>query len=113
MRNDADLAGLPMLPGCTAGMRQRSSAAARPVADLLPPDAETELAVAARHVARAHIIVAQQRERIAALKARGSCTRDHELTFGALVGTLQSLEHQARALRASAAKLAQPPRLAS
>ena len=102
-----------MLPGCTAGTREGSSAAAKPVSDVFAAEVEIELALAARHVARARIIVARQRERIAALKTHGSCTRDHELTFGAFVSTLESLERHERALRASAAKLVQPRRLAS
>lgn len=75
-----------------------------PVADVFLTAIETELAVAARHVAQARIIVAQQRERIARLKARGLSTHNYEVTLDVFIGTLQSLEHHERALRTSVAK---------
>jgi hypothetical protein len=62
-----------------------------------------ELALAARHVAGGRLVVAQQYERIARLKARGSCTRDFERTLGVFVGTLQILEEHERALRKAVA----------
>jgi hypothetical protein len=55
--------------------------------------------LAARHVAEARLIVAQQHARIARLKARGSCTRDFERTLNIFIGTLQILEEHERALR--------------
>ena len=80
------------------------------MADVFKVEVETELAVAARHVAAGRIIVARQRERIARLKALGSCIRDHELTLGIFVSTLEILEEHERVLRASAQKLVFPPR---
>ena len=77
-----------------------------PVAPFLAPDVEIELAMAARHVAQGRVIVAQQRERIARLKAHGSCTRDHELTLDVFLSTLQIMEEHECALRASAEKFA-------
>lgn len=67
---------------------------------------QAQLALAARHVAAARRIVAQQHERIARLKARGSCTRDFERTLSIFVGTLQILEAHERALRKAAAEFA-------
>jgi hypothetical protein len=55
--------------------------------------------LAARHVAEARLIVAQQYERIARLKARGSCTRDFERTLTVFIGTLQIFEDHECALR--------------
>lgn len=75
-----------------------------PVADVFLTAIETELAVAARHVAQARIIVAQQRERIARLKARGLSTHNYEVTLDVFIGTLQSLEHHESVLRTSVAK---------
>ena len=68
--------------------------------------------MAARHVAEGRIIVARQRERIARLRALGSCIRDHEFTLGIFVSTLEILEEHERILRASAEKLV-PRRLSS
>jgi len=76
------------------------------VATFVVPEIETELATAARHMAQGRLIVAQQHERIARLKALGSCTRDYELTLGVFICTLKILEEHERALRASAEKLA-------
>lgn len=76
------------------------------VATILAAEIETDLATATRHVAQGRLIVAQQYERIARLKALGSCTRDYEMTLGVFVCTLKILEDHERALRASAEKLA-------
>jgi len=75
------------------------------VATVLAADIETDLAIAAHHVARGRLIVTQQHERIARLKANGSCTRDFELTLGVFLCTLKILEDHERVLRASVAKL--------
>jgi hypothetical protein len=105
IRNDAAVAGLPMLLEHATGMREGSRAADIPVA-VFVTELLSELAVAARHVAQGRVIVARQRERIARLKAQGSSTRDHELTLDLFVSTLQILEEHERALRSSAEKLA-------
>lgn len=81
-------------------------AANGPVATILAAHIETELTTAARHVVEGRLIVAQQCERIARLKAQGSCTRDYEHTLDIFVSTLRVLEDHERALRASAEKLA-------
>jgi hypothetical protein len=71
-------------------------------ADIFKAALETELAVAARHIVQGRIIVAEQRERIARLKALGSSTGDHELTLDIFLRTVEILEEHERALRASA-----------
>ena len=76
------------------------------VATILAAEMQTDLATAARHVVEGRLIVEQQRQRIARLKALGSCTRDFELTLGVFLCTLKILEEHERALRASAEKLA-------
>lgn len=81
-------------------------AADGPVATIRAAEIETDLATAVRHVAQGRLIVAQQQERIARLKARGSCTRDFELTLGVFLCTLKILEDHEQVLRASAEKLA-------
>ncbi|GEM_PF-4931063 len=81
-------------------------AANGPVPTTLAAELETDLATAVRHVAQGRLIVAQQRESIARLKAFGSCTRDDELTLDVFICTLKILEEHERALRASAEKLA-------
>jgi hypothetical protein len=78
------------------------------VANVFKVEIETELATAARHVAQGRIIVAQQRERVARLKARGSSTREHERTLDIFLSTLEILEEHERELRASAQKLISP-----
>lgn len=83
-----------------------SAAADGPVATLPVAEMETDVAIAERHVAQGRLIVAQQHERIARLKALGSCTRDYELTLSVFVCTLKILEDHERALRAAAEKLA-------
>ena len=88
-------------------------AADAPVATILAAEMETDLAMATRHVVRGRVIVAQQHERIARLKAQGSCTRDFELTLGVFVCTLKILEDHERVLRASAEKLAAERRRAA
>jgi len=80
-------------------------AADGPVATLLAAEIETDLDTAARHVVQGRLIVAQQHERIARLKAQGSCIRDYELTLGVFICTLKILEEHERALRTSAEKL--------
>jgi hypothetical protein len=57
---------------------------------------ESDLAMAARHVAEGRRIVTQQRERIARLKADGHPTADHEQTLRVLESTLQILEDHER-----------------
>ena len=69
------------------------------VATVAREDHQAELELAARHVAEGRLIVAQQHERIARLKARGSCTRDFERTLNVFIGTLQIFEEHERALR--------------
>lgn len=86
--------------------RSGGPAADGAVATILAAEMETDLATAMRHVAQGRLIVAQQRERIARLKALGSCTRDYELTLGVFICTLKILEEHESALRASAEKLA-------
>ena len=96
-----------MLLDCVAREYERGGAAAdRSVAIILAPEIETDLAMATRHVAQGRLIVAQQNERIARLKAQGSCTRDYELTLGVFLCTLKILEDHERVLRASVEKLA-------
>jgi len=70
------------------------------------PTIETELAIAVQHVVRGRLLVVEQHERIARLKALGSCTRDYELTLGVFVCTLKIFEDHERVLRASAEKFA-------
>ena len=76
------------------------------MATILAAHVETELTTAARHVIAARLIVAQQYDRIARLKAQGSCTRDYERTLDIFLNTLQILEEHECALHASADKLA-------
>ena len=85
--------------------RSGGAAADGPMATILVAETETELAMAARHVTQGRLIVAQQHERIARLKALGSCTRDYELTLSVFVCTLKILEDHERVLRAAAEKL--------
>ena len=61
-------------------------------------DVDSELVMAARHVAEARRIVALQRARVIKLRALGRATPDHELTLQALVGTLGEMECYAHAL---------------
>lgn len=84
-----------------------------PVATILTAAIAAELATATRHVAEGRRIVAQQRERIAGLKARGLSTRNYERTLDVFVSTLEILEEHEQALRASAGKLAAERRPAS
>ena len=113
MPADAAVGERPILLGYAAGMRESGGAADNPVADIFKTEIEAELAAAARHVAHGHVIVARQRERVARLKARGACTRDHELTLSVFSSTLATLEKHEHALRACAAKLTTPRRLLS
>ncbi len=73
-------------------------------------DIDSELATAARHVAEARRIVAQQRARIVKLKALGSATRDQELTLEAFVSTLALLENHAQELADTAKRFELPYR---
>jgi hypothetical protein len=75
---------------------------------IVMPEIETELAAAARHVAEGRLIVARQRERIARLRAQGSCTGDYERTLDIFVNSLQIFEDHERELRAAAEKLQAP-----
>ena len=96
-----------MLLDCCSGEYGRGGhAASGPVMTFLAAELETELATAARHVREGRLIAAQQRERIARLKAQGSSTRDYELTLDVFLNTLEILEEHEGALRASAEKLA-------
>jgi hypothetical protein len=60
---------------------------------------ESDLAIAARHVAQGRIIVAHQRQRIARLKALGCAVQEHEFTLQVFVSTLETLEAHERYLR--------------
>jgi len=60
---------------------------------------EAELAIAIEHVARAKIIVSEQRRRIANLKAKGHAIDMHEKTLRMFELTLHSLEDHERLLR--------------
>ena len=60
---------------------------------------ETMLQTAARHVAEARRIVAQQRARIEWLKALGGDIADAERLLTTFVITLGSLEHHERSLQ--------------
>jgi hypothetical protein len=60
---------------------------------------EAELAIAIEHVARAKIIVSEQRQRIASLKAKGHAIDVHEKTLRMFELTLHSLEDHERLLR--------------
>jgi hypothetical protein len=56
---------------------------------------ESDLALAARHVAEGRRIVARQRERIARLRALGCSTLDHEQTLRIFESTLEIfLDHE-------------------
>jgi hypothetical protein len=55
--------------------------------------------MAARHVAEGRQRVAQQRERIAKLKAGGHPTLDHEQTLLVLESTLKIFEDHERSIR--------------
>lgn len=78
------------------------------MANVFKAAVDSELAVAARHVAQGRIIVAQQRERIVRLQALGLSTRSHERTLEIFISTLEILEEHERELRASAEGLASP-----
>jgi hypothetical protein len=60
---------------------------------------EPKLAIAGRRVTEGRRIVAQQRERIARLKALGCSTLDHEQTLTVFLSTLSILEDHERMLR--------------
>ena len=60
---------------------------------------EAELAIAIEHVARAKIIVSEQRQRIANLKAKGHAIDVYEKTLRTFELTLHSLEDHERLLR--------------
>jgi hypothetical protein len=66
---------------------------------------ESELARAARHVASAKRIVAQQRERIAKLKARGHPVRHHEQLLNVFTRTLRALEYHERLISREIAEI--------
>lgn len=92
-----------------SGRRQFGSGNTAREMDVMEPEAE--LASAARHRAAARPIVAQQRARIAKLKAVGPCPRDVELTLEVFVSTLALLEEHERALRQAARNLVPARRL--
>jgi hypothetical protein len=60
---------------------------------------ETDLSLAARHVAEGRMIVARQRERIARLKGLGCSTLDHEQTLRTFESTLEILMDHEQSLR--------------
>jgi hypothetical protein len=60
---------------------------------------EAELAIAIEHVAQAKIIVSEQRERVARLKAKGHAIDMHEKTLRMFELTLLSLQDHERLLR--------------
>jgi hypothetical protein len=71
-------------------------------------DIDNEVATAARQVAEARRIVAQQRAHMNRLKALGGATLDQELTLQAFVSTLavlESLESHAQELAEAAKRL--------
>ena len=96
-----------------SGIREDGVLAGGPVATILAASIAAELATATRHVAEGRRIVAQQRERIAGLKARGLSTRNYERTLDVFVSTLEILEEHEQALRKSAEKLGVERRRAS
>ena len=59
----------------------------------------SDLALAAWHVAQGRIIVARQRERITRLKALGCATFDYEHTLNVFVSTLEIFIEHERELR--------------
>jgi hypothetical protein len=65
----------------------------------MPEMFESELMIAARHVAEGRQIVAKQRERVARLKAVGASTFDHEHTLRIFESTLLIFEEHERSLR--------------
>ena len=60
---------------------------------------ESQIALAARHVAEGRTIVARQRERIARLKALGCSTLDHEQTLRIFESTLEILLDHEQTIR--------------
>jgi hypothetical protein len=76
-------------------------------------DVDSELAMAARHVADARCIVARQRARIVKLKALRRATLDHQLTLDALVSTLALMESHAQVLAETAKRLGHLQRMLS
>jgi hypothetical protein len=60
---------------------------------------ETDLTLAARHVAEGRIIVARQRDRIARLRALGCLTLDHEQMLRTFESTLKIFLDHERTLR--------------
>jgi hypothetical protein len=67
-------------------------------------DVESELARATQHVAAAEHIVAQQRERIATLKAEGHPTANHEQLLELFVSTLEAFKDHRRLLSSEVAE---------
>jgi hypothetical protein len=63
------------------------------------PKGETDLEMAARHVAQARRIVEQQRGRIAELRDGGMPTLDQEETLKILENSLRIFEHDERRIR--------------
>jgi hypothetical protein len=63
---------------------------------------ENPVAMAARHVAEGRRIVAQQRARIARLRARGHPVGDHQQVLSAFEETLRHLEWHEKMLRKEA-----------
>jgi hypothetical protein len=68
------------------------------------PDEETELQQATQHVAAAERIVAQQRERIAKLKADGHSTADHQRLLDVFISTLEAFKDHERLLQSEVAE---------
>jgi hypothetical protein len=68
------------------------------------PDEENELKQATQHVAAAEQIVAQQRERIAKLKAGGHQTADHQRLLDLFIRTLEAFKDHERLLASEVAE---------
>jgi len=68
------------------------------------PDEERELERATRHIAAAEHIVAQQRERIAKLKASGHQVTNHEQMLDLFIRTLQAFKDHERLLASEVAE---------
>jgi hypothetical protein len=65
---------------------------------------ESQISLAARHVAEGRAIVARQRGRITRLKALGCSTLDHEQTLRVFEGTLEIFLDHEQTLREQATR---------
>ena len=68
------------------------------------PDEERELEQAVQHVAAAERVVAQQRERIAKLKADGHAVTHHEQLLELFIRTLEAFKDHERPLSSEVAE---------